>query len=125
MRALRHQGLEFIALGLYVFPIDEQVHPGGCRCWHCRHSNSGRGGLQLRVLGWVFKRLGTQRMLHGLWQINSSLVCQLHQTQQHVGDPMGHALFVDGVACHTPRFAERRPLEQLQQSRRLHRQRHS
>ena len=47
----------------------------------------------------------------------------LQQAQQHVGNPMGHALFVGGVAHHAARFARRCPLEHLQQPRRLHRQR--
>ncbi|KJA11461.1 hypothetical protein RP29_04785 [Acidovorax temperans] len=122
--ALRHQCLEFITLRLHVLPVDEQMHSLGCRRWRDRYGGSGRGGLQIRVLGRVFERLGTQCLLHRLWQVHPRLVCQLQQAKQDISDPMGYALFVGRVPYHSPRFAQRRPLEHFQQPCRLHRQRH-
>ena len=124
IRALRLQLPEFLALGLHVFPIDEQVHPGGRRGRSWLSGVTGRRRLQFNVLRRVLAGVLAQLVLHGLFQIHTRMVSQLQQVKQHVCDLIGHALLVARVARDTTRFGQRRPLENLQQLRRLHHQRH-
>ena len=120
--ALGHKRLKRMSGRLHIFPIDQQMHLG--RCGRRLGRGRRRGGRRFGVLGRVLLGVLAQLALHRLFYVHIGVVGQLQQVQQHVGNLIGHALLVGRVAREAARFGEGLPLEQLQQLRRLHHQRH-